>query len=125
MKTNTSSLFEVKAIREIGFLKGHGVPGPNGLLPSIFKDSSEVLISKRTKPLMSAWTKKDILKNSCESVIGPFYNKGNISSVEIHRRISSVSVASQLLAGIILRQASITRKRCISESRFPFQSLLY
>lgn len=43
MQVDASPPFELEALREMGFLEGHEVAGPDSLSPSFLKDGGELL----------------------------------------------------------------------------------
>ncbi|MBM6549358.1 reverse transcriptase family protein, partial [Streptococcus dysgalactiae subsp. equisimilis] len=107
--------------RELGYLKRNKAAGPDGLFPSVFKDGGPALVTELTGLLRTVWDRSEIPKDWCESVIIPIYKKGDRSSCENHRGISLVSIASKLLAGIILRRLSSAREQTTRENQAGFR----
>lgn len=63
MEVGTSLPSEMAAMRVIDSLQRYRETGPDGLLSSFTKDSSEVLVSGLTKLLGSFWERGEIPKD--------------------------------------------------------------
>lgn len=57
MRKDANSSSEMWVIRKVGFLKMHGLAGPDGLSPFFFRNGAEVLTSELTKLLESKGAK--------------------------------------------------------------------
>lgn len=104
MPADISHLSEMQVIRNVGFLKSRKSTEPDGLCSSVFKDVGQVLASELAKLLGPIWLVEKIPKDWHESLIVSIYEKGDTSSCKSHRRVTSVSIASKLLAWIILHR---------------------
>ncbi|CAH8620282.1 unnamed protein product [Schistosoma intercalatum] len=94
------TLYEVeKAIRN---LKRWRAAGPDRFIPEIFKDSVPVLAVRLTEVLGRIWELYVIPSDWSQSLIVLIYKKGSKSSYDNHRRISLTSIASKILASIII-----------------------
>ena len=106
---------------EIQRLKSNKSPGPDELHPLFFKQGGERLVACFTKLLQSVWNDEVIPNDWSASTVVPIFKKGARTQCENHRGISLISVASKVLASIILRRLLAHREKQTRENQCGFR----
>ena len=114
-----STMYEVNNV--IKKLKWFKSAGPDGLSPSLFKEGGDLLLHKLTELFHSIWVTEQIPEEWCLSTIIPIFKKGDRTSCENHRGISLITIASKILAGILLQRLTVAREEIISETQAGFR----
>ena len=109
MNTDCPTAEEVR--HQITLLKRDKAAGPDGLQPALFKEGGEELVTSLTNILRTVWHSEQVPEEWNTSIVIPIFKKGARSLCENHRGISLVSVASNLLSGLILQRLASHRKR--------------
>ncbi|CAH8483206.1 unnamed protein product [Dicrocoelium dendriticum] len=100
---------EAEFCLEIQRLKRFKASGLDGISPELFKYRGVVIINQLTALFAKIWHEEKMPSSWGASVIIPIFKKGARTSCATHRGISLISVASKLLASILLRRLSIVR----------------
>ncbi|CAH8491765.1 unnamed protein product [Dicrocoelium dendriticum] len=106
--------------REIGLLKLNKAAGPDDLNPALFKFVGSALIDALHELLVKLWKQETVPTDWSRSVIVPIFKGGSRSECGSHRRISLISIASKLLASIILHRRTGARESQIREEQVGF-----
>ncbi|CAH8442995.1 unnamed protein product [Dicrocoelium dendriticum] len=110
---------EVK--REIGLLKLNKAAGPNDLPPALFKFGGSALVEALHELLVKLWEHQTVPTDWSRSVIVPIFKGGSRSECGNHGGISLISIASKLLASIILHRLTGARESQIREGQAGFR----
>ena len=119
VKLDPPTLDEVRD--SIRALKRFKAPGPDNLVPALFKDAGESLVVSLTGLFHQIWTSEDVPKNWGESVIVPLFKKGSRNLCENHRGISLTPVITRMLASIILHRLRAAREANTREEQAGFR----
>lgn len=119
VRMDPPSLTEVE--REIRLLKLNKAAGPDGLHPALFKFGGPALVSDLHGLLIKLWEQETVPADWSHSVIVPIFKGGSRSECGNHRGISLISIASKLLASIVLRRLTDARESQIREEQAGFR----
>ncbi|CAH8560679.1 unnamed protein product [Dicrocoelium dendriticum] len=112
---------EAEVCLEIRRLKRFKAAGLDGLPPELFKYGGVAIINQLTALFAKIWHEEKVPSSWGESVIVPIFKKGARTSCANHRGISLISVASKLLASILLRRLSPVRESYYREEQAGFR----
>ncbi|CAH8459438.1 unnamed protein product [Dicrocoelium dendriticum] len=107
--------------REIGLLKLTNPAGPDDLPPALFKFGGSALVDALHEFLVKLWEQETVPTDWSRSVIVPIFKGGSHSECGNHRGISLISIASKLLASIILHRLTGARESQIREEQAGFR----
>ena len=118
VNTNPPSESEVRNC--IKALKRDKAAGPDDLSPVLFKDGGNSLVVAITHLIGNIWSKERLPTSWNESTIVPIFKKDPRDSCGNHRGVSLISVASKLLASIIIHRLTSFREQNIKEQLAGF-----
>ncbi|CAH8442066.1 unnamed protein product [Schistosoma haematobium] len=107
--------------KAIANLKRGRAASPDALASEVFKDGGSVLKIRLTKILAKIWELDVIPSDWSQSLIVPIYKSGSKSSCDNHRGISLTNIISKILASIIIRRLTKTRKLQTRENQAGFR----
>ncbi|CAH8493178.1 unnamed protein product [Dicrocoelium dendriticum] len=107
--------------REIGLLKLNKAAGPEDLPPALFKFRAAALVDALHEVLVKLWAQETNPTDWSRSVIVSILKGDLRSECGNHRGISLVSIASKLLASIILHTLTGARETQIREEQAGFR----
>ncbi|CAH8529183.1 unnamed protein product [Dicrocoelium dendriticum] len=106
---------------EIRRLKRFKAAGLDGLLPELFEYGGVAIINQLTALFAKIWHEEKVSSSWGESVIVPIFKEGARTSCANHRRISLISVVTNILASILLRRLSPVRESYYREEQAGFR----
>ncbi|CAH8446046.1 unnamed protein product, partial [Dicrocoelium dendriticum] len=112
---------EAEVCLEIRRLKRFKAAVSDGLPPERFKYGGVAIVNHLTSLFAKIWHEVRVPSSWGESVIVPIFKKVARTSCVHHRWISLISVASELLASILLRRLSPTRESYYREKQAGFR----
>ncbi|CAH8497241.1 unnamed protein product [Dicrocoelium dendriticum] len=107
--------------REIRLLKLHKAAGADTIPPALFKFGGPALIGDLHELLVKLWEQETVPTDWNRSVIVPIFKGGSRLVCGNHRGISLISIASKLLASLILHRLTGTRESQIREEQAGFR----
>ncbi|CAH8567887.1 unnamed protein product [Dicrocoelium dendriticum] len=110
-----------EAEHEIGPLKLNKAAGPDDLPPALFKFGGPALVDGLHELLVRLWEQETVPTDWSRSVIVTIFKGASRSECGSHRGISLISIASKLLASVILRRLTGTREIQIRQEQAGFR----
>ncbi|CAH8458083.1 unnamed protein product [Dicrocoelium dendriticum] len=107
--------------RESELLKLNKASGPDDLRPALFKFGGPALVDDVHEFLVRLWEQETVPTDWSRSIIVPIFKGGSRSECGSHRGISLISIASKLLASVILHRLTGTRESQIREGQAGFR----
>ncbi|CAH8645530.1 unnamed protein product [Dicrocoelium dendriticum] len=107
--------------RELRLLKLNKAAGSDDLPPALSKFGGPALVGALHELLVKLWEQETVPTDWSRSVIVPIFKGGSRSECGNHRGISLISIASKLLASIILHRLTGTRESQIREEQAVFR----